>query len=137
MPTAGQSRTYTIQRGDSLLSIARRFGLTVKQLQQANNITNPDRIYPGRPWSFRNSSQHEIPQRRLEHEATKVREGREAQGARKSPCRASRFCIFCRLLTAALCDAAPASRCPMASYFAPLRRLRGSCSRGCRASTRW
>jgi LysM repeat protein len=47
MPTAGQSRSYVIQRGDTLLSIARRFGLTVKQLQQANNITNPDKIYPG------------------------------------------------------------------------------------------
>jgi peptidoglycan-N-acetylglucosamine deacetylase len=47
MPTAGQSRSYAVQRGDTLLSIARRFGLTVKQLQQANNITNPDKIYPG------------------------------------------------------------------------------------------
>jgi LysM repeat protein len=45
--TSGQSRTYVVQRGDTLLSIARRFGLTVKQLQQANNIANPDRIYPG------------------------------------------------------------------------------------------
>jgi LysM repeat protein len=46
-PSSGQSRTYVIQRGDTLLSIARRFGLTVKQLQDANNISNPDRIYPG------------------------------------------------------------------------------------------
>ncbi len=47
VPTAGQGRSYVVQRGDTLLSIARRFGLTVKQLQAANNITNPDRIYPG------------------------------------------------------------------------------------------
>jgi LysM repeat protein len=47
VPTAGQAKTYTVQRGDTLLSIARRFGLTVKQLQAANNISNPDRIYPG------------------------------------------------------------------------------------------
>jgi LysM repeat protein len=47
VPTAGQGKTYTVQRGDTLLSIARRFGLTVKQLQAANNISNPDRIYPG------------------------------------------------------------------------------------------
>jgi LysM repeat protein len=47
VPSAGQGKTYTVQRGDTLLSIARRFGLTVKQLQAANNISNPDRIYPG------------------------------------------------------------------------------------------
>ncbi len=47
VPTAGQTRTYAVQRGDTLLSIARRFGLTVKQLQQANNISDPDKIYPG------------------------------------------------------------------------------------------
>lgn len=47
VPTAGQGKSYTVQRGDTLLSIARRFGLTVKQLQAANNISNPDRIYPG------------------------------------------------------------------------------------------
>jgi LysM repeat protein len=47
VPAAGQGKSYTVQRGDTLLSIARRFGLTVKQLQAANNITNPDRIYPG------------------------------------------------------------------------------------------
>lgn len=47
VPSAGQGKSYTVQRGDTLLSIARRFGLTVKQLQTANNISNPDRIYPG------------------------------------------------------------------------------------------
>lgn len=47
VPSAGQGKSYTVQRGDTLLSIARRFGLTVKQLQAANNISNPDRIYPG------------------------------------------------------------------------------------------
>ncbi len=45
--TTGQSKTYVVQRGDTLLSIARRFGLTLKDLQAANNITNPDKIYPG------------------------------------------------------------------------------------------
>jgi LysM repeat protein len=45
--SGGQARTYVIAKGDTLLSIARRYGLTVKQLQTANNIANPDRIYPG------------------------------------------------------------------------------------------
>lgn len=45
--STGQGQTYVVQKGDTLLSIARRFGVTVAQLQSANNITNPDRIYPG------------------------------------------------------------------------------------------
>ena len=45
--TGGQARTYVVQKGDTLLSIARRYGLTTKQLQAANNITNPDKIFPG------------------------------------------------------------------------------------------
>jgi len=45
--TGGQGQTYVVAKGDTLLSIARRFGVTTKQLQTANNITNPDRIYPG------------------------------------------------------------------------------------------
>lgn len=47
-PASGvQGKTYVVQRGDTLLSIARRFGLTVKQLQEANNIVNPDLISVG------------------------------------------------------------------------------------------
>jgi LysM repeat protein len=44
---SGQGQKYVIQKGDTLLSIARKFGVTVKQVQDANNITDPDRIYPG------------------------------------------------------------------------------------------
>jgi LysM repeat protein len=45
--TGGQGRSYVVQKGDTLLSIARRYGLTVKQLQAANNIADPDKIFPG------------------------------------------------------------------------------------------
>jgi spore coat assembly protein SafA len=41
-------RTYTVQQGDTLSSIARRFGVSLSDLEAANpQITNPDRIFPG------------------------------------------------------------------------------------------
>ncbi len=38
---------YTVQRGDTLYSIARRYGTTVQAIAQANGILNPSRIYAG------------------------------------------------------------------------------------------
>lgn len=38
---------YEVQRGDTLNAVARRYGLTVKELLDANDIANADRIYPG------------------------------------------------------------------------------------------
>jgi LysM repeat protein len=45
-PSPG-GKTYTVQRGDTLFRIAVRFGTTVFALQSANNIANPNFIYPG------------------------------------------------------------------------------------------
>ena len=39
--------TYTVQRGDNLSRIARRFGVTVNYLVSVNNIQNPNLIFPG------------------------------------------------------------------------------------------
>ena len=39
--------TYTVQRGDSLWRIARRFRVSVRYLVRINNIQNPNLIYPG------------------------------------------------------------------------------------------
>jgi len=38
---------YTIRCGDTLFSIARRYGTTVGELSRINHIWNPDRIYAG------------------------------------------------------------------------------------------
>jgi len=38
---------YTVKQGDTLWGLADTFGGSIKELAKANNITNPDRIYPG------------------------------------------------------------------------------------------
>ena len=39
--------TYTVRHGDTLSSIARRFGLSYQELVRANGLRNPNRIYAG------------------------------------------------------------------------------------------
>lgn len=45
--TAAADTTYTIQRGDTLMSIGRRYGITAQAIAAANNIINPNLIYAG------------------------------------------------------------------------------------------
>ena len=42
-----ESINYTIQKGDTLSEIASRYGTTVQEIADINNITNPNVIYPG------------------------------------------------------------------------------------------
>ena len=42
-----ESVEYTVQSGDTLSAIARRYGTTVQELVDINHIQNPDLIYPG------------------------------------------------------------------------------------------
>lgn len=44
-PSSG--RTYTVMQGDTLSTIAPRFNTTVQAIMVANNLTNPNLIYPG------------------------------------------------------------------------------------------
>lgn len=45
--TANTSRTYTVVSGDTLSTIANRFGVSVTDICSINNIDNPNLIYPG------------------------------------------------------------------------------------------
>ncbi len=46
-PTPGQTIIYVVRTGDTLYSIARRFGVSVQLLAQVNNIANPRYIWVG------------------------------------------------------------------------------------------
>ena len=47
-PVPGQTPvTYVVQRGDTLYSIARRYGTTVQAIATLNRIVNPARIFVG------------------------------------------------------------------------------------------
>ncbi len=46
-PSTSGGNTYTVRAGDTLYSIAVRFGKTVYALQIANHLPNPNAIYPG------------------------------------------------------------------------------------------
>ncbi|HEX6996909.1 MAG TPA: LysM peptidoglycan-binding domain-containing protein [Gammaproteobacteria bacterium] len=46
-PPALEDGTYVVQRGDSVVRIAARFGVDAEQLLAANRIADPDRIYAG------------------------------------------------------------------------------------------
>lgn len=45
--SVAQDGFYTVRRGDSLATIARRTGVSQRQLMALNDIGNPNRIYPG------------------------------------------------------------------------------------------
>ncbi|MEN3272092.1 MAG: hypothetical protein V7636_853 [Actinomycetota bacterium] len=44
----GSAGTYVVRPGDTLSSIAAKFGVSVKSLAEANHITNSDKVYAGR-----------------------------------------------------------------------------------------
>ncbi|EMF0042523.1 LysM peptidoglycan-binding domain-containing protein [Enterococcus hirae] len=46
------TRTYTVQYGDNLSSIATKLGTTYQSLAQQNELSNPNLIYPGQVLSY-------------------------------------------------------------------------------------
>ncbi|EOS8094803.1 LysM peptidoglycan-binding domain-containing protein [Enterococcus hirae] len=49
---ASATRTYTVQYGDNLSSIATKLGTTYQSLAQCNGLSNPNLIYPGQTLSY-------------------------------------------------------------------------------------
>lgn len=47
VPTAVPQQTYVVQEGDTLSSIAQRYGVSVQALQTANGISDPDALLVG------------------------------------------------------------------------------------------
>jgi LysM repeat protein len=47
VPTTGATQRYQVQSGDTLTSIARRFGITVAAIVAANTLTDPDTLSLG------------------------------------------------------------------------------------------
>ena len=46
-PSEAMEETYTVQPGDSLWSIGKKYGVTVQELQQTNSLDNPERLSIG------------------------------------------------------------------------------------------
>ena len=44
LPASG---TYKVRRGDTIHTIARRYGMSARELQKINNLRNKNKIYPG------------------------------------------------------------------------------------------
>jgi len=42
-----EPKTYVVRKGDSVYTIAQRFGTTMQAIILANNLRNPDLIFPG------------------------------------------------------------------------------------------
>lgn len=45
--TNTSSRTYIVKSGDTLSNIAKKYGTTYQKIAKDNNISNPNKIYPG------------------------------------------------------------------------------------------
>jgi len=56
VPSSGQVVVHVVQPGETLYSIAYRYGTTVQAIIDANGITNPDQIYQGQKLNVPNPS---------------------------------------------------------------------------------
>lgn len=66
------SGTYTVQKGDTLSSIARKYGTTYQKLAELNGIQDPSKIYVGQALKVTGSSAPSLPETKPETPSTSV-----------------------------------------------------------------
>lgn len=66
------SGTYTVQKGDTLSSIARKYGTTYQKLAELNGIQDPSKIYVGQVLKVTGSSAPSLPETKPETPSTSV-----------------------------------------------------------------
>ena len=64
--------TYTVQKGDTLSSIARKYGTTYQKLAELNGIQDPSKIYVGQVLKVTGSSAPSLPETKPETPSTSV-----------------------------------------------------------------
>lgn len=52
--TNTSTRTYIVKSGDTLSNIAKKYGTTYQKIAKDNNISNPNKIYPGQKLTINN-----------------------------------------------------------------------------------
>src|SRR5690606_32414818 len=60
--SGGCTAYHTVQRGDTLYAIARRYGASMEHIQAFNGIVNPNVIYVGQRLCVWDNSQNPYPQ---------------------------------------------------------------------------
>lgn len=53
IPAPVDDIVYKVKSGDTLSAIAKRYGVTVADIQKRNNIANPNKIFPGQLLSIK------------------------------------------------------------------------------------
>lgn len=66
------SGTYTVQKGDTLSSIARKYGTTYQKLAELNGIQDPSKIYVGQVLKVTGSSAPSLPETKPETPSASV-----------------------------------------------------------------
>ena len=80
-PAPGEMEIYTVKAGDSLSTIAERFGVSSNRLLEINNLTDPNLVYIGQRLTYS----------RLSAAGWRVR-GRRGRSAATGPAAAHRKC---------------------------------------------